>query len=223
MTAHNKGQSSTAENAGRSAAMRWVRDVALPYSGDDCLIFPFRREPTGYAGTVRRGKKMYYHRYICELVHGAPPTPKHHAAHSCDNGPGGCVNPNHLSWKTNAENQTDRFRDGQRTGRYKLLTHQAEEIRALRGLEHVAVTAARFGISVSHTKNIQTGRAAIPGNGSVKLLTAEQVNGIRQIAGTMSDREVGLRYGVKAGTVYNIRRGVYYSHVPATHTSGERT
>jgi hypothetical protein len=110
----NTGQVSTVDRPNGSKLMLWIRDVALKHDSDDCLIWPFSGSSNGYGSTVRQGKKLYIHRYICELVRGPAPTPKHHAAHSCDNGPGGCVNFKHLSWKTSAENQLDRFRGPRR-------------------------------------------------------------------------------------------------------------
>lgn len=212
MSPYNKGQSSSAENPGRSKVMLWIRDVALPHAEGGCLIWPFPREPTGYASTVRNGKKIYIHRYICEIAHGEPPTQKHHAAHSCDNGPGGCVSPKHVSWKTNAENQLDHFRLRPRRGRFKLLPHQADEVRSLRGREHIKVTAARFGISVSHAKDIQTGRAR--SKSTLKLLTDGDVNAIRRAAMSQSDAKVAAVFGVKPNTIYRIRNGISYGHVP---------
>lgn len=41
---------------------------------------------------------------------GEPPTPKHHAMHSCDNPK--CVNPAHLKWGTPSENTQDKIAKG---------------------------------------------------------------------------------------------------------------
>jgi hypothetical protein len=54
------------------------------------------------------GDTLYAHRLMCQLAHGDPPTPDHIAAHSCGRGHEGCVNPNHLSWKTYSENELDK-------------------------------------------------------------------------------------------------------------------
>jgi hypothetical protein len=218
---HNRGIVSTAENPGKSKFMLYIRDVVLPFDGPDCLIWPFSREQTGYAGSVRRGKKMYIHRYVCELIHGEPPTPKHHAAHSCNNGPGGCVNPKHISWKTNAENQLDRYRDQARNVRFKLLPHQVEQVRALRGKEPVSTTAARFGMSVSHTKDIQNGRARV--GSRLRLFSDDEVHSIR--AAPKPVKKIAAKYGVDPEIISKIRRGATYRHVPqspASFSSGER-
>ena len=107
---NKKGHVSTPDDPSGSKLMLWIRDVALKYNGDECLIWPFGRDPSGYGSFGRQGRKKYAHRYVCELVNGPAPNPKDHAAHSCDNGPGGCVTRRHLAWKTNAENQVDRWR-----------------------------------------------------------------------------------------------------------------
>lgn len=202
----NKGNVSTPDNPGRSKFMLWIRDVALPYQGDDCLIWPFSRDPNGYAGTVRQGKRICIHRYICELVHGAPPTPKHHAAHSCHNGSGGCVSPRHLSWKTNAENQHDRYDVQPHRRRQKLSAEQVQAIRDLKGKESTGVTAQRFGVSEAHTRHIQDGRART--GARYQILTDEQVRAIHGASG--SNAQVGVYFGVSKEVARRIRVGETY-------------
>ena len=55
---------------------------------------------------------MHASRYMCELVNGSPPTPRHEAAHSCGWGQGGCVNPRHLRWATRVENEAEKIIHG---------------------------------------------------------------------------------------------------------------
>lgn len=90
--------------------MAWLV-ARVNYEAESCLFWPFSAG-TGYGEFSHEGKHYYAHRYMCELVNGLPPTPRHQAAHSCGNGRGGCVNPRHLSWKTNGENQRDRRKHG---------------------------------------------------------------------------------------------------------------
>jgi hypothetical protein len=89
---------------------QWLRDHR-DYPHDYCLIWPFARNAEygrGIAGIV--GKSPHAHRVMCEMVHGPAPSTKHQAAHSCGNGHLGCVNPRHLKWATNSENQIERYR-----------------------------------------------------------------------------------------------------------------
>src|SRR5437879_1542174 len=95
---------------GNGAAMAWI--VAhVNYQGDDCLPWPFSRL-NGYGRGGHNGTPFYANRMMCEKAHGPPPTPEHEAAHSCGNGPQGCTNPRHLSWKTPSANQLDRAEHG---------------------------------------------------------------------------------------------------------------
>ena len=99
-------------NKGKGKTFAWLI-ARVDYQGDDCLPWPFCRD--GRVGRGRmghEGKRPWAHRLMCELAHGPPPTPKHQAAHECGKGHYGCVNPRHLAWKTNSENQLDRRKNG---------------------------------------------------------------------------------------------------------------
>jgi hypothetical protein len=74
-----------------------------------CLIWPFSRDPGTGRGMMQGG---WAHRYMCEAVNGPAPPDKPQAAHSCGNGDQACVNPWHLDWADNSENQLDRTRHG---------------------------------------------------------------------------------------------------------------
>lgn len=130
------------------------------YEGDDCLFWPFARCAGRYGSVTRNGKSRYAHREMCEAKNGPPPTAKHEAAHSCGRGFDGCVNPNHLSWKTRHENQSDRMLHGtvmcgERHGNCRLRKSQVLEIIA--SSESQKTLAERFGVSISHIGNIRTG------------------------------------------------------------------
>jgi hypothetical protein len=115
---------------GDSRAKTWVK-AHLDYPHKDwCLIWPFGR---GEGKTVQFGQDhINLPRLMCEYRNGPPPTPKHQAAHSCGRGHEGCANPHHLSWKTNSENQIERFQHSGPTKRTKLAPEQVDEIRALK-------------------------------------------------------------------------------------------
>jgi hypothetical protein len=152
-----KGKYSTPADPLGNKTMLWIRDVALTLQTDLCVGWPFTRIRTGYGRFGRQRKNIYAHRYICEWAHGPAPTPKHQASHSCGNGHLGCVNPRHLSWKTNSENQLERREHGTAKNgkRWKLTPAQVAEIRAAEGQERTDIVAARYGIRESTVRGIQ--------------------------------------------------------------------
>jgi hypothetical protein len=88
----------------------WIK-AHRDYPHDEwCLIWPFSRDPRVGRGQMGDEEDQWAHRVMCREVHGPAPSPKHQTAHSCGNGHLGCVNPRHLSWKTNSENQLERYR-----------------------------------------------------------------------------------------------------------------
>jgi hypothetical protein len=147
-------------NRGNGAGIQWIR-ARVGYQGDDCLIWPFHL-CNGYGTLGYLGKQYYAHRFMCELAHGAPPSPDLEAAHSCGRGHLGCTNPRHLSWKTPGENQRDRAGHGTRnvwSWRGKITQAQADEILALKGKRTQAEIAEQFGISRSNVSFIHCGKA----------------------------------------------------------------
>lgn len=145
-------------------AQRFLRDVVLPYEGDDCLIWPFGRRSNGYA-TIWVGAAMgNVCRIVCQERHGPPPTPKHEAAHSCGKGHEGCVAKGHLTWKTRAENESDKLDHGTsnrgvRNHANKLSESQVLQIMALKGRALQRDIAETFGVSRSAVSSIHAGRA----------------------------------------------------------------
>lgn len=148
-------------NKGKGKHRKWLLDRAN-YQGDECLIWPFYRLPNGYAMFGCFGKMHYAHRYMCELVNGAPP-PRYEAAHSCGNGHSGCVHPKHLSWKTKTANRRDSIGHGtsirNTRGKRGILTpDQVITIRSLKGVETQDKIAARFGVSAPTIRAIYAGK-----------------------------------------------------------------
>lgn len=82
-------------------------EKAVNWKSNRCLIWPYSRDNHGRARIAVNGRPQQASRIVCEKAHGAPPTPKHEAAHNCGRGHLGCVNNKHLEWKTHAENQAD--------------------------------------------------------------------------------------------------------------------
>ena len=136
--------------AGNGKGIRFLR-ANVGYTGDDCLIWPLFRNPEHGRGMFGlNGKVLYAHRVMCELAHGRAPIGRPQASHSCGKGHLGCVNPRHLSWASNSDNQRDRRRHGTQRGakgnRTKLTNSQIYEIR--QGKRTQAQLAKAFGVSI---------------------------------------------------------------------------
>ncbi|TGU44616.1 XRE family transcriptional regulator [Mesorhizobium sp. M2D.F.Ca.ET.145.01.1.1] len=137
---------------------------ALAYRGDDCLVWPFARDPRSGYGKMKVGGKMcVVSRLICAEVNGQPPTPSHDAAHSCGKGHEGCINQRHLSWKTRAENMADAIRHGtttrgERSHHAKLTEAEVRQIRNLRGKMLQREIGDLFGVTQQTIGDIMTGR-----------------------------------------------------------------
>lgn len=149
-----------------SSARDFLDNVAIPFDGDECLIWPHKRKATGY-GEIRvlgvKNKWVMVHRVVCEAVNGPPPSKRHQAAHSCGKGHEGCVSPKHLRWATPQENAADRIAHGtdnrgERNGRAKLTRRQAREILDLKGQMLHREIAEKFGVSDNLVSAIHTGR-----------------------------------------------------------------
>ena len=90
----------------------FLRSLLQADAVDECITWPFARNNMGYGQIKGFGFYGYVHRIVCAQVHGPAPSPAYDAAHSCGNGHMGCVNPNHLAWKTKKANQADRIAHG---------------------------------------------------------------------------------------------------------------
>lgn len=119
-----------------------------------CITWPFFRSKAGYGVTNVGGKTRIASRVICEEVNGPPPTPKHQAAHSCGKGHEGCVNPKHLRWATNLENEKDKIAhgtvlSGEKHNMVKLTEQNVRYIRSLKGSCTQKEVARKFDVSES--------------------------------------------------------------------------
>lgn len=143
--------------------MQYVRDIVMPYDGDDCLIWPFSRTPGGYGQIRVNGKTGYVTRLICQEMFGPPPSPKHHAAHSCGNGSKGCCTKRHLRWASPAENIQDKFKHGtiikgEAVAASKLTVDQVRHIKSFKGVLTQMEIAAYFGVSQTNISQIFLGK-----------------------------------------------------------------
>lgn len=143
--------------------MRFIHEVALPFSEDDCLPWPFMKSASGYA-TISIGRKLTTaSRFVCTIAHGPPPFEFYQAAHSCGKGRMGCVNPNHLSWKTPAENTADKIVHGtivrgEQAVFSKLTESQIITIRLMKGQKSQSELGRMFGVSQPLISSIQSGK-----------------------------------------------------------------
>lgn len=135
----------------------------MPFSGDECLIWPFVRNKWGYAIIQIDGKKRPVPQVVCEAVHGPAPSPDHETAHNCGKGAAGCINPRHLRWATHPENMADRVRHGtmawgEQHGMAKLDEAAVVEIRRLKGQLLQREIAAMFGVTRHMVGKILSGK-----------------------------------------------------------------
>ncbi|MGR9413139.1 hypothetical protein [Rhizobium leguminosarum] len=144
--------------------LRFIQEVALRHTGDDCLTWPFCKMDNGYGQINIGGKICIVSRYVCELAHGAPPTPDHDAAHSCGKGHQGCIAPGHLIWKTRAQNIEDMLihdthHRGERNWNAKLKEAEVRTIINLKGIESQHNLAERFGVARGTVASIHQGKS----------------------------------------------------------------
>jgi hypothetical protein len=160
------GDASTNNSQGEKCR-RFVRETVLPYSGDECLIWPFYRDPDGYAGKIRWNTRdpEAACRVICREVHGEPPADNSQAAHNCGNGHLGCVNPKHLQWKMPKENKADELIHGTRNRGVKNVYAKLDESNVLETKKLInsgdytnREIAEMFGVSDSMIGYIRRGK-----------------------------------------------------------------
>jgi transcriptional regulator with XRE-family HTH domain len=152
-----------AANKGNGKAYRFLQENLNFPHGDWCIVWPFARDKHGRGMLGYNGKHYWAHRLMCTMAHGEPPTPEHTAAHNCGNGHGGCVNPHHLEWKTQAENLEDCRAHGTIVRNHhgnvrRLLPEEIKAIRDARGFQTQCQLAAKFGISEGTVSDIWHGR-----------------------------------------------------------------
>jgi hypothetical protein len=147
----------------KGEAMYFYENTVLAYDGNDCLIWPYNRFPSGYGAMHNPNGSCRVSRILCEDVNGPPPTPEHEAAHSCGKGHLGCVTKRHLDWKTALQNQSDRLihgtnLEGAAHPMAKLSDADVREIRSLVGTATHKEIAAKYGVSRNMISNILSGK-----------------------------------------------------------------
>lgn len=138
----------------------YLINTVMTYEGDDCLIWPYGKNPDGYGRIKLNNKQVIVSRWVCTQVYGPPPSIIHEAAHLCGKGHEGCVAKKHLKWKTPKENWADRYihgtskegisiNAGESHGFSKLTDDEVIKIRALGGTMFQREIAAEFNVSIS--------------------------------------------------------------------------
>lgn len=135
----------------KGAVPEWVREH-VSFKGDECLVWPFARDPNGYAVLNVGGRKRFAHRVMCEAAHGTSPSRHHYACHTCGKGHEGCVNPTHLRWGTPSENIADTVEHGtayrgEACVAAKLTEADVQAIRLLDGRLPPEEIAQKFGVA----------------------------------------------------------------------------
>lgn len=151
----------------KGAPKKFYEEVVLLYDGDECLIWPFYKDASGY-GKMQEGKRpQTVSRIVCEETNGPAPSPAHQAAHSCGNGHLGCVNKRHVSWKTPIANNSDKLvhgthNRGSRHNMARLSEEEVGQIISLKGSRPQTEIAKMFGISQAHVSRIHLGQSWRP-------------------------------------------------------------
>ena len=196
----------------RSLTREWIKAHKNHPHKDWCLICPFFRDKNG-RGVTHTGDRHYAHTEMCQLAHGPAPTPEHGCAHSCGNGHLGCANPNHLSWKTQAENLEDcRAHGTQPKNRVGNQGHfspeQVAEIRRLLHTETQISIAHRYAVTESTISDIARGRYYSRPS-KLKHWTPEEDEKIRDcirrgLNFPQMAKEIGRSLGGTTGRAYRI-------------------
>jgi hypothetical protein len=131
----------------------------------ECITWPFKSKTRGYGRVKFGGKMTIASRVVCEFAHGKPAVPTLEAAHLCGKGHLGCVNPNHLEWKTPLENEADKIPHG--TLMIGAKNHKTvlepQEVRAIRRAlgrgETQASLAAQYNVNRGTIHTLKSGRS----------------------------------------------------------------
>lgn len=76
------------------------------HTGLDCVFVPAAQKGVP-ASVVFLGRQMSASRYMCLVTHGTPKYEGAIARHTCGNGHLSCVNPRHIAWGDEGDNQSD--------------------------------------------------------------------------------------------------------------------
>lgn len=200
-------------------ARRWIAEhLDYPHS-EWCLFWPFGLNQGGYAQVGAEAVKV--HRIMCEHKRGLAPDDRPFAAHECGNGNIGCVNPNHVLWKTHAENMLDMHKHTPRGSRYKLTPAQVDEIRTLQGRARIIDIAEQFGVCDVTIRQIHSGKIwKDTSSRQIRVLTPGEVQAIRSTPWQVkSARQWAEELGSTRSAIDRVRGGKTYKWVEASPPS----
>ncbi len=183
---------------------------------DWCLVWPFyrdRREGRGIVDATEEGESKLAHRVMCEMVNGPPPPDKPQATHSCGNGHEGCVNPNHLLWGNNSDNQHQRYEHGRANShtqgnRSRFTAEQIEKMRSQWGEFTQERLAEIYGVTVQTIQYYLKYREAKGhAGGKVKHWSPEDDESLKEaldrgLSLAEAAEYVGRSYGATTSRVY---------------------
>lgn len=113
----------------QGAGKRFLEELLAAPPTDECVEWPFNKDPKGYGRCWWEGRQHGAHRVVLTLTVGPCPDGME-ACHNCGNPL--CVNPTHLRWDTRKNNHADKVLHGTKlTGEQKpqaKLTWEAVDI-----------------------------------------------------------------------------------------------
>lgn len=126
----------------------------------DCLLYTGCKDGFGYGMVFYQKRSRRVHRVVLSIITDEPIDTKKVAMHKCDTP--ACLNPEHLSWGTIAENNTDRHNKG-RNGDFSGEKNPSarltwEDVAVIRSRPlSISKMAKQFSVSVTHIKRILKG------------------------------------------------------------------
>jgi hypothetical protein len=139
-----------------------ARFWAKVQKGEGCWIWQGARSVSKYGTFNWHGSNINAHRAAWMLTHGPIDPPALNVLHTCGNGIGGCVRPDHLYLGTDKENYLDRIKDGTASS-----VHSVELIREIKRRladepdvkGKVAKIARELNVHIGLVSRIKVGRA----------------------------------------------------------------
>lgn len=208
--------------SGGELRIDYLRRMAAGATKDECVVWPFATNESGYGTMGHDGRTGLVHRISYGLFVG-PLVGDECALHSCDNPP--CFNPHHLFKGTRLDNNQDRKRKGRGTKGLsvhfcKLTPEQVSDIRS-RWIPHVNAgdLAREFGVTTVTIRIIAIG-ASQPDIGSGPTLGYRKNRKRPDAAGvedikrrwvpnsrTRSNHDLAREYDISIATAYRIVTG----------------